>query len=518
MKRVQVVFIFSLILVWSIIPHLNADDSNVNSILIVDNEGDGDFLTIQSAINQAKPGDIIRVYSGTYIETLLIETDEIRIEGVSFELGSGSDTSAPIIQGISSGDVIHINSSYCEITGFCIQNSGTNYFDAGIGIYGDNNEISNNSIYGNFYGIVINNCSDTKLENNTILSNVMDGVFIYSSIKPIIIYNSLRENGCQGIFLYDVTSAQISDNIIYLNDKDGIHLRDKCFNNIISDNSIYSNGIDGIKFMFLEIAHNTITRNSIYSNGWNGIHLMAGNENQIKNNQIKLNLFNGIHIGSSNSNLITKNTIQENKCEGIYIFSEESMNNQIYNNNIIGENVFDNGENHWDGGSSKGGNYWSYYNGTDENNDGIGDTPYIIPGRGNKDHYPFMQPLLPPDKPQKPTGPTIGTVGKEYTYSTSTSDSPYDLVQFGWDWDGDRVVDEWTDFYDISEECQITHAWPTNGTYSIAVKAMDNHGFESEWSDPLTITMPYSKPVLHRYFSGYKHILQLVLQQFFPIR
>ena len=42
----------------------------------------------------------------------------------------------------------------------------------------------------------------------------------------------------------------------------------------------------------------------------------------------------------------------------------------------------------WDDG--KKGNYWSDYNGTDINGDGIGDKPYIIDVL-NRDRYPFMQ-------------------------------------------------------------------------------------------------------------------------------
>jgi hypothetical protein len=42
----------------------------------------------------------------------------------------------------------------------------------------------------------------------------------------------------------------------------------------------------------------------------------------------------------------------------------------------------------WDNGSE--GNYWSNYNGTDSNNDGIGDTYFII-SDGVKDNYPLMK-------------------------------------------------------------------------------------------------------------------------------
>jgi hypothetical protein len=46
--------------------------------------------------------------------------------------------------------------------------------------------------------------------------------------------------------------------------------------------------------------------------------------------------------------------------------------------------------NFWDNG--KEGNYWSSYNGTDDNRDGIGDTPYVVV-ENDADRYPLMQPF-----------------------------------------------------------------------------------------------------------------------------
>jgi hypothetical protein len=72
------------------------------------------------------------------------------------------------------------------------------------------------------------------------------------------------------------------------------------------------------------------------------------------------------------------------------------MNNVIYNDNFENNRVFqvygfDYYTNTWDNGYPSGGNNWSDYNGTDSNDDGIGDTPYVI-SVYNTDRYPLMAP------------------------------------------------------------------------------------------------------------------------------
>lgn len=62
------------------------------------------------------------------------------------------------------------------------------------------------------------------------------------------------------------------------------------------------------------------------------------------------------------------------------------------------------------------GNYWKDYNGTDQNNDGIGDTPYIANFRYTEngmiktvdvvlDDYPLMAPYVVPSLPPQTEQP-----------------------------------------------------------------------------------------------------------------
>ena len=91
-------------------------------------------------------------------------------------------------------------------------------------------------------------------------------------------------------------------------------------------------------------------------------------------------------------NTITNNNIQKNNYFGIYII--EGDNNTIYHNNIVQNKyqAFDVPANStWDGGNLVGGNYWSDYTGTDDDEDGIGETPYPT-GNSSADLYPLIHP------------------------------------------------------------------------------------------------------------------------------
>jgi len=95
----------------------------------------------------------------------------------------------------------------------------------------------------------------------------------------------------------------------------------------------------------------------------------------------------------------------------------------------------------------------------------------------------------PPDKPNKPSGPTSGSPGNEYTYTSSTVDPEVNQVFYMWDW-GDGNFSEWIGPYDSGEECEATYIWQDKGTYSVRVISRDIYFEESEWSDPLPVTMP----------------------------
>ena len=98
-----------------------------------------------------------------------------------------------------------------------------------------------------------------------------------------------------------------------------------------------------------------------------------------------------------------------------------------------------------------------------------------------------------------PTSPSLfglpnGVVGQPYEYTATTVYDVNPPLYYKFDW-GDGTFTEWLGRYNSGENCIATHTWKEKGTYEIKVKAKDIDGWESEWSDPLVVSMPKTKSI-----------------------
>lgn len=88
-----------------------------------------------------------------------------------------------------------------------------------------------------------------------------------------------------------------------------------------------------------------------------------------------------------------------------------------------------------------------------------------------------------PQIPDQPSGENEGEINIDYEYTTSTNDPESNPVYYMWDW-GDEVSD-WIGPYDSGELVTETHNWTNEGTYEVKVKAKNELGGVSGWSEPL---------------------------------
>ena len=381
------------------------------TIIYVDDDADPSWYdathvrTIQEGIINATQGGLIEVFAGTYEEHVIIDK--------TVDL-SGEDKIMTIIDGGASGTVVSVVANDVCIHGFTIKNGGGSGDEAGIGIRSDGNRIYNTLISNNGYcGVFMNHAYTTQIFNNTIIENDGRGIYVWNeSHVNTITQNNISCNGHEGIRIYDSDDTLISDNIIYHNEMDGVNM-EECTNITCLRNLIIENHEDGIELyhasynMFSEntisgnydrgllvqthCGHNQIVHNEVKSNQLYGIQLYGTGctHNQIHRNLIENNIDCGITISTDYNSILT-NDICFHDGIGMVL---DGDNNLLYHNNFVSNMIHAQGygENTWNDDYPSGGNYWDDYTGTDVNGDGIGDTPYIIPGVSNQDDYPLME-------------------------------------------------------------------------------------------------------------------------------
>ena len=460
-----------------------------------------DYLTVTAAIGNATDGDAIFVRKGTYEEprnqTLIINKTISLI---------GEDTKDTIVN-------LHpplIPYTYFTVTLMLyappIQIEADNVKISGFNIISDVDTETQLSANGNQIKI-INNILNYRVAvtgNKTqIINNTLTGITLVGSHVFVADNNVSAKYTAQ--FLISCTG---SGNIIFSNyATDVVPLKETVdysggikvegFRNIIQDN--YVNTQSGIgPSLNLDGDENIAYQNTLYnlvSIGSKG-NLVCGNiinsnlETSGNNNTFIGNYLWGVSFGSTTDDVSNDTFYYNNFDFAANTFLSKGDRTFTIWSGVHGPIFMDNGT---------VGNYYSDYNGSDLNYDGIGDTPYIIYANDTRnyhyvadfnianitltDHYPLMQPFNFSNMELKmPEWAT--TAFSEANRPVVSIDFPESLTYNGSNVNLTFTVDKSTSWlgYSLDGNDNVTIAGNTtltnlsSGLHNVTVYAMDKNG------------------------------------------
>ncbi len=358
---------------------------NINAQVIVEASN----ITINGNLSTLQGSGVGAGFNLTGVSNVTIKNTNIKNFDDGIRLDYSNYTNI-LSNNITANDYsgIHISSNECShisIIGNYITGN-----ERGIDMDGDYNEIRENIVNNNTdYGFIVKGYSNLIVGNNLMGNNY--GIYLYSTSGNTLKNNRMTNNDYNfqiSMFLYptglsnDVDSSNLVDGkpIYYWR-----YERDKI---IPSDAGC----------VILYNCRNITVTNLILQRNGRGI-IMGDVTNSTITGNVLRNSLDGVWLIDSYNNYFLNNSFVENNC-GVWLnFFDPGQPNFFYHNNFLKNTQYQahsggssNHTNLWDNNYPSGGNYWSNYKGTDDNNDGIGDTPYTI-YLNNTDRYPLITPF-----------------------------------------------------------------------------------------------------------------------------
>jgi parallel beta-helix repeat protein len=315
------------------------------------------YPTIQSAITAAATGDTIIVSGGVYAENVVVNKTLVL---------TGAGNSSTFIDGRGIGPGVSVvAASGVTISGFTIRNPG---------------------LYNSSFLVI--SSSKITLSSSVLVGSAKqsNGTTIYNSNGVSVIHTAVTGN------LYGIAIQGGFNNMIQDDNSTGNTIGMGIFNSAgnTAKLNILRYGSEGVRIWYPGSTGNLVIRNLIANNSRVGISMLNSTGNRIIGNEVAFNngqpTSEGISLQASTGNKIYYNNIRNNTIQMYAVYGGDMTGNT------------------WNDGAAKlKGNFWSNYNGTDADNDGIGDTqlPWPCPrggpvcsstGLAGVDYYPLMKP------------------------------------------------------------------------------------------------------------------------------
>ncbi len=328
-----------------------------------------EFKTIKGALAAADNGDTVRVLAGTYREGNLVIEKSIKLIGENM----------PTLDGENKFEILTVHANRVAIRGLRFINTGVASISdiAAIKILDSKNvSIIGNELRDTFFGIYLANTSFSRIEENIIVSTVVNefrkanGIHLWKCHDIKIKGNNVNGHR-DGIYFEFVIDSEIANNVSEGNVRYGLHFMFS-HNDEYSSNRFSKNGA-GVAVMYsqdVKMIGNQFLDN--WGSAAYGLLLKDIRDSHVASNEFKRNSV-GIFMEGSSRIEFTSNEFYQN---GYALRLQASCDGNNFSRNNFQGNTFDLVTNGSLVLNTIDGNYWDKYEGYDLDRNAVGDVPY----------------------------------------------------------------------------------------------------------------------------------------------